>query len=155
MKNSLKEITYHRLKWKPAVYFSWIFSFPSLSPQRGSYTWIQPLSFSFMFFMYFHICYVVIKIIKYGFGHLKSLYKWYLVVNVPLPLGSFAQNCFWDLFKVDRCSSGAFIFKCHMVSHCLNITQFIHSPTDRHWLIFIWGDFSFYSIQSTFLCVSF
>ena len=93
-----------------------------------------------MFLCIFHICYVFIKIIKCCFGHLKSLYKWYLVVNVPLLLGSLAQNCFWDLFKVDRCSSGASIFKCHMVSHCLSITQFIHS-TDGHGFFSFGGTF--------------
>lgn len=98
-------------------------SFPppsSVSPQRESYSWIQLLSFPSTFLYFCHIWCASIKNIKHYFSHLKSLYKWYLVVSIPLHLGSFAQNCFRDLFNVDRCSSSALIFKCHMVFHCLN-----------------------------------
>lgn len=95
--------------------------------QRGSYSWIQFLSFPSTFLYFCHICYVSIKIIKHCFACLKNLDKWYLAVNVPLHLGSFAQNCFWDLLRVDSCSCSAFIFKCHMALQCLNITQFYSS----------------------------
>lgn len=98
-------------------------SFPppsSASPQRESYSWIQLLSLPSTFLYFCHICCAYIKSIKHCFAHLKSLYKWYLVVSIPLHLGSFAQNRFRDLFNVDRCSSSALIFKCHMVLHCLN-----------------------------------